>query len=163
MLKLDPDNVDAHKLLARIYVRTLGDVNAGDIQKENLSKAVEQFQAILRIEPDDLYSALWLARLYRFENQHADAEKVLRGILKRDADNGPALEQLSQILMDEGRSRKPSSCSPTLQAIPLPLTCSTCSATPTRKHRITRRPKTPIVKPLPTIPTIRATCTASQR
>jgi tetratricopeptide (TPR) repeat protein len=104
VLKLDPDNVDAHKLLARIYVRTLGDVNAGDIQKENLSKAVEQFQAILRIEPDDLYSALWLARLYRFENQHADAEKVLRGILKRDADNGPALEQLSQILMDEGRS-----------------------------------------------------------
>ena len=106
VLKLDPDNVDAHKLLARIYVRTLGDVNAGDVQKENLAKAVEQFQAILKIEPDDLYSALWLARLYRFENQHADAEKVLRGVLQRDADNGPALEQLSQILIDEGRSQE---------------------------------------------------------
>jgi tetratricopeptide (TPR) repeat protein len=105
-LKLDPDNVDAHKLLARIYVRTLGDVNAGDVQKENLAKAVEQFQAILKIEPDDLYSALWLARLYRFENQHADAEKVLRGVLQRDPDNGPALEQLSQILIDEGRSQE---------------------------------------------------------
>ncbi|MGA8036960.1 MAG: tetratricopeptide repeat protein [Candidatus Acidiferrales bacterium] len=106
VLKLDPDNVDAHKLLARIYVRTLGDVSAGDVQKENLAKAVEQFQAILKIEPDDLYSALWLARLYRFENQHADAEKVLRGVLQRDADNGPALEQLSQILIDEGRSQE---------------------------------------------------------
>jgi tetratricopeptide (TPR) repeat protein len=105
-LKLDPDNVDAHKLLARIYVRTLGDVNAGDVQRENLGKAIEQFQDILKLEPDDLYSALWLARLYRFENQHADAEKVLRGILQRDADNGPALEQLSQILMDEGRSQE---------------------------------------------------------
>ena len=29
-LKIDPDNVDAHRLLARIYVHTLGDVNAGD-------------------------------------------------------------------------------------------------------------------------------------
>jgi tetratricopeptide (TPR) repeat protein len=105
-LKIDPDNVDAHKLLARIYVRTLGDVNAGDVQRENLGKAIEQFQDILKLEPDDLYSALWLARLYRFENQHADAEKVLRGILQRDADNGPALEQLSQILMDEGRSQE---------------------------------------------------------
>jgi tetratricopeptide (TPR) repeat protein len=105
-LKIEPDNVDAHKLLARIYVRTLGDVNAGDVQRENLGKAIEQFQAILKLEPDDLYSALWLARLYRFENQHADAEKVLRGILQRDSDNGPALEQLSQILMDEGRSQE---------------------------------------------------------
>ncbi|HSY59462.1 MAG TPA: tetratricopeptide repeat protein, partial [Terriglobales bacterium] len=105
-LKIDPDNIDAHKLLARIYVRTLGDINAGDVQRENLGKAIEQFQDILKLEPDDLYSALWLARLYRFENQHADAEKVLRGILQRDADNGPALEQLSQILMDEGRSQE---------------------------------------------------------
>jgi tetratricopeptide (TPR) repeat protein len=103
-LKIDPDNVDAHKLLARIYVRTLGDVNAGELQKENLAKAIEQFQAILKIQPDDTYSALWLARLYRFENQHSDAEKVLRELLERDPGNSPALEQLSQILIDEGRS-----------------------------------------------------------
>ncbi len=103
-LKIDPDNVDAHKLLARIYVRTLGDVNAGDLQKENLAKAIEQFQAILKVQPDDTYSALWLARLYRFENQHGDAEKVLRTLLQRDPGNSPALEQLSQILIDEGRS-----------------------------------------------------------
>ena len=52
-LKTDPDNVDAHRLLARIYVRNLGDMTAGDVQQENLGKAVEQFQAILKIEPDD--------------------------------------------------------------------------------------------------------------
>src|ERR1700678_656871 len=104
VLALDPDNVDAHRLLARIYVRTLGDLTAGDTQKENLSKAISEFQAILRIQPDDTYSSLWLARLYRFENQHTDAEKVLRDVLQRDPGNGPALEQLSQLLIDEGRS-----------------------------------------------------------
>ena len=106
VLKLDPDNVDAHRLLARIYVRTLGDLTAADAQKENLTKAVTEFQAILKIQPDDTYSSLWLARLYRFENHHTEAEKVLRDMLQRDPGNGPALEQLSQLLIDEGRSQE---------------------------------------------------------
>jgi tetratricopeptide (TPR) repeat protein len=105
-LKIDPDNVDAHRLLARIYVRTLGDMSAGEVQQENLTKATEQFQAILKTDPDDTYSLLWLARLYRFQNQHAEAEKVLRQILAHDSDSGPALEQLSQLLIDQGRSQE---------------------------------------------------------
>jgi tetratricopeptide (TPR) repeat protein len=105
-LKIDPNNVEAHRLLARIYVRTLGDINAGQVQQDNLAKAVEQFEAVLRIEPRDTQAALWLARLYRFENQPAEAEKVLRGILAHETDNGSALEQLSQLLVDENRSQE---------------------------------------------------------
>src|SRR5271156_5378382 len=105
-LQADTNNVDAHRLLARIYVRELGDLSAGDVQKETLEKAITQFQEILKIQPDDVYSGLWLARLYRFENKHTEAETVLRGLLARDASNGPALEQLSQLLMDEGRSQE---------------------------------------------------------
>jgi tetratricopeptide (TPR) repeat protein len=105
-LKLDPNNIDAHRLLARIYIRTLGDMGAGEVQKESLDKAIEQFEAILKLQPDDQYSALWLARLYRFENQHDASEKVLRGLLQHDPDNGQALEQLSQLLIDEGRSQE---------------------------------------------------------
>jgi tetratricopeptide (TPR) repeat protein len=105
-LKSDPNNVDAHRLLARIYVRELGDLGAGEVQKETLEKAIAQFQEILKIQPDDVYSGLWLARLYRFENKHTEAETVLRRLLARDASNGPALEQLSQLLMDEGRSQE---------------------------------------------------------
>jgi tetratricopeptide (TPR) repeat protein len=105
-LKIDPNNVDAHRLLARIYVRQLGDLDAGATQPENLAKAIEQFQFILKLDPRDTYSALWLARLYRFQNQHDEAEKVLRGILKVEPDNAPALEQLSQLLIDEGRPQE---------------------------------------------------------
>jgi tetratricopeptide (TPR) repeat protein len=105
-LKIDPDNVDAHRLLARIYVRTLGDMNAGDVQQESLEKATAEFQAILKTEPNDTYSLLWLARLYRFQNKHTEAEKVLRQVIDHDPDNGPGLEQLSQLLIDEGRSQE---------------------------------------------------------
>jgi len=105
-LKIEPDNEDAHRLLARIYVRSLGDLSAGEVQQEMLGKAAEQFQAILKVDPSDSYSALWLARLYRFENRHEDAEKVLRGVLQREPDNETALEQLSQLLLDESRSQE---------------------------------------------------------
>lgn len=105
-LKIDPSNADAHRLLARIYVRSLGDLDSGEVQQENLAKAIDQFQSILKLDPRDTYSALWLARLYRFQNQHDEAEKVLQGILKIEPDNGPALEQLSQLLIDEGRPQE---------------------------------------------------------
>jgi tetratricopeptide (TPR) repeat protein len=106
VLKLDPDDVNARRLLAQIYVHALGDMGAGDLQKENLAKAVEQFQAILKLQPDDTYSALWLARLFRFQNKHEEAEKVLRNTVNLNPGNGAALEQLSQLLIDEGRSQE---------------------------------------------------------
>jgi tetratricopeptide (TPR) repeat protein len=105
-LAADPKNADAHRLLARIYVRSLGDQNVGDVQQEQLAKAVEQFEEVLKLDPSDTYSALWLARLYGFENHPDQAEQVLRGILQRDSDNEPALEQLSQLLTDEGRPQE---------------------------------------------------------
>src|ERR1700691_206752 len=103
-LKLEPDNVDAHRLLARIYVQSLGDIDSGDVQQANVDKAVTEFQAILKTVPDDEASALWLARLYRFQGKQREAEQILRDLLSRDPDLGQALEQLSQILIDEGRS-----------------------------------------------------------
>ncbi|HTV59925.1 MAG TPA: tetratricopeptide repeat protein [Verrucomicrobiae bacterium] len=105
-LQIDPDNVSAHRVLARIYVHQLGDVNTGQAQTDDISKAIEQFAAIQKLQPYDVSSALWLARLYRFENRHEEAEKVLRGVLQRNPDSEQALEQLSQLLIDGGRSQE---------------------------------------------------------
>ena len=103
-IKADPDNPGPHRLLARIYVRNLSEVNAGSAQRDTIDKAIEQFREILRLDPKDGQSALWLARLYRFENEHDKAEETLRTILTRDPQNEGALEQMSQLLMDEGRT-----------------------------------------------------------
>lgn len=103
-IKDDPNNVEARRLLAGIYIRTLGDISAGEVQKDNLNKAVTQFQEILKIKPDDASSALWLARLYHFEHQDAEAESVLQTFLQHDADNPAALEQLSQIYLDDSKA-----------------------------------------------------------
>jgi tetratricopeptide (TPR) repeat protein len=104
ILKRNPDDVPSRRLLGRIYLRNLGDVNVGTGQSEAASRAIEQFREINRLDPTDIESALWLARLYRLKNEHDKAEQVLRGILKTDPDNEPGVEQLTQLLMDEGKS-----------------------------------------------------------
>jgi len=104
ILKRDPDNVQSRRLLGRIYLRSLGDVSASNAQSETVGKAIEQYREINRLDPSDTESALWLARLYRLKNDHDKAEQVLRSILKTDPENEPAVEQLTQLLMDEGKS-----------------------------------------------------------
>jgi tetratricopeptide (TPR) repeat protein len=104
ILKRDPDNVQSRRLLGRIYLRSLGDTSAGNGQSETVSKAIEQYREINRLDPSDTESALWLARLYRLKNEHDQAEQVLKGILKTDPEYEPAVEQLTQLLMDQGKA-----------------------------------------------------------
>ncbi len=104
ILKKDPDNLPARRLLARIYVRTLGDLSAASGQRETVNRAIEQYKEILRIDPSDDEAALWLARLHRLQNDTEKAGQVLRGLLDREPENEAAVEQLTQMLLDQGKS-----------------------------------------------------------
>jgi len=114
MIAKDPNNLSARRLLARIYVRTLGDLSDTSGQKDTLAKAAEQYQEILRLDPTDTDAALWLARLDRLQNENDQAESVLRTLLAREPENENAVEQLTQLLLDEGKSQEAVS---SLQAI----------------------------------------------
>ena len=102
----DPDNLPARRLLARIYVRTLGDLSDTSGQRDTLARATEQYREIMRLDPADTDAALWLARLYRLQNEHDKAEAVLRGLLAREPENENAVEQLTRLLLDEGKSQE---------------------------------------------------------
>src|SRR6267143_1096561 len=104
ILRRNPDDVQSRRLLGRIYLRSLGDLSSGSGQSETVGRAIEQYREINRLDPSDTESALWLARLYRLKNEHDKAEQVLRSILKADPENELAVEQLTQLLMDEGKS-----------------------------------------------------------
>jgi tetratricopeptide (TPR) repeat protein len=104
LLKRDPNDLQSRRLLGRIYLRSLGDFSVGNGQSEIVGRAIEQYAEIYRLDPSDAESALWLARLYRLRNDHEKAENVLRGMLKEDPDNEPAIEQLTQLLLDAGKA-----------------------------------------------------------
>ena len=104
LLKRDPNDAQTRRLLGHIYLRSLGNPGEASGQSETVNRAIEQFKEVVRLDPNDTESVLWLARLYRLENQHDKAEEVLRSLLKNDADNEAGLEQLTQLLLDEGKS-----------------------------------------------------------
>jgi tetratricopeptide (TPR) repeat protein len=106
LLRRDPNDLQSRRLLGRIYLRSLGDFSVGNGQSEMVDRAIEQYAEIYRLDPSDSESALWLARLYRLRNEHEKAEAVLRGMLKEDPDNEPAIEQLTQLLLDEGKAQE---------------------------------------------------------
>jgi len=103
ILKRDPNDVQTRRLLGRIYLRSLGDLSSS-AQSDMADRAIEQYREVFRLDPSDAESALWLARLYRLRNQHDKAEDVLRSLLKQDPENEAAVEQLTQLLLDEGKS-----------------------------------------------------------
>lgn len=104
LLKRNPEDVQSRRLLGRIYLRSLGDLSSGNGQSETVGRAIDQYREICRLDPSDTESALWLARLYRLKNDHDKAEQVLKNILKSDPENELAVEQLTQLLMDEGKA-----------------------------------------------------------
>jgi len=106
VLRRDPDNLPARRLLARIYLRTLGNLSGADRQRELVARAVEQHREILRLDPEDTETALWLARLYRLQDEHDKAGEVLSAVLAREPENEYALEQYTQLLLDQGRPQQ---------------------------------------------------------
>src|SRR6202166_1771178 len=121
ILTKDPDNLPARRLLARIYVRTLGDLSNTAGQHDTLAHAAEQYREIVRLDPADIDAALWLARLYRLQNEQDNAEAVLQALLAREPANENGVEQLTQLLLDEGKSQEAiSSLQGVLQRAPTP-------------------------------------------
>jgi tetratricopeptide (TPR) repeat protein len=106
VLKRNPDDLPTHRLLALVYLRSMGDLNGSNVQGQNITKAIEEYSAVHRLDPSDQEATIWLARLYRLHNEMDKAEDVLRGVLKDDPENDAAVEQLTQLLLDENKSEE---------------------------------------------------------
>jgi tetratricopeptide (TPR) repeat protein len=102
VLKINPDQVDAHRLLAHIYWRNLAQAQPDKAAKESLGKAIEQFEALARLEPSDDENYLVLGRLYRLNSQNEKAEEVFKKALNADPDSRNALINLAQLYFDQG-------------------------------------------------------------
>lgn len=107
ILKRDPNNLEAHKLLGRIYLRSLGDMPGGGNSSENVLKlAIEQYEQIVKIEPGNVDDHLLLGRLYRLNNDFQKAESELKTAVKLDPDSEEAVTTLSLLYTDEGDTTK---------------------------------------------------------
>jgi tetratricopeptide (TPR) repeat protein len=102
IIKRDPKNLEAHKLLGRIYLRSLGDMPGGSGSDNVLKLAIEQYEEIVKIEPDNVDDHLLLGRLYRLNNDLQKAEAELKTAIKLDPSSEEAVTTLAMLYTDEG-------------------------------------------------------------
>jgi tetratricopeptide (TPR) repeat protein len=102
IIKRDPKNLEAHKLLGRIYLRSLGDMPGGNGSDNVLKLAIEQYEQIVKIEPDSVDDHLLLGRLYRLNSDLPKAESELKTAVKLDPSSEEAVTTLAMLYTDEG-------------------------------------------------------------
>jgi len=106
VLKRDPNDLATHRLLGRIFLRSLGDITVAGVQQDTVAKAIAEYSEVHRLDPTDQEASLWLARLYRLHNDPDHAEQILNAMLKDDPANEAAVEQLTQLLLDENKAEE---------------------------------------------------------
>ncbi len=78
-LKANPNDLSALRLLARIYAGRIGDGSRGSRIDENmLQKAVETYQKITALAPQDVTAWMMLAQLEKVSQNSTEAERAYK-------------------------------------------------------------------------------------
>jgi tetratricopeptide (TPR) repeat protein len=102
LLKANPDNIEARKILARIYSRQIGDPDQGKVDQAMLKNAIEQYEKITQQDPKDTESLSMLAKLYHVLHDDTSAERVYKQVMTLDPNDEEALNGLAMISADKG-------------------------------------------------------------
>jgi tetratricopeptide (TPR) repeat protein len=105
ILKQNPENMDARRMLGKIYMRMIG-AQDNKINEDYLKKAIEQYQKITAKESKDAESWVLLGNLYRVSNNSVDAEKAYNQALQAEPDNDGALTGLAMLYSGLGDNKR---------------------------------------------------------
>ncbi|MBI3940518.1 MAG: tetratricopeptide repeat protein [Acidobacteria bacterium] len=97
-LEKDSSNVDAHLLMGDIYfrVRLRQDPKAREL-------AVQEYETVLRLDPDNLSALSSLGRLYISANQYPKAEEIFQKLVNSQPD---AVEEFFLLALSQAEQRK---------------------------------------------------------
>jgi|HubBroStandDraft_6_1064221.scaffolds.fasta_scaffold05449_1 tetratricopeptide (TPR) repeat protein len=104
ILKRDGNNLEARRLLGRIYLRSLGDMQAGTQSQEILKLAIDQYEQIVKLDPKSVEDHLLLGRLYRLNNELLKSENEFKAAVKIQPDSEEAVTTLAYLYNEEGDS-----------------------------------------------------------
>ena len=115
LLKRDPNNLEAHRLLGHIYLRSLGDMQGGSGSDSVLKLAIEQYEQIVKLDAGSIDDHIMLGRLYHANNQLKKAEDEEKAAVKLAPESEEAVTALAMLYNEEGDNAK---AAETLAAVP---------------------------------------------
>ena len=99
--KKNPNDLDAHLLLGKMYVRLLGDMQ-GAQAAETLQLAIAEYEIVARLKPDDVETKLLLGQLYAANHQSAKAEAEFKEAQKLDGGSEEVILRMAALYGDQG-------------------------------------------------------------
>ena len=106
LLKNSPDNIDAHKLLGRIYLRQLSEaqnaVSSASPTGNALDQAIAEFEKIVSLEPKSVEDRMVLGQLYTVKHQSQKAEDQFKIAQAIEPDSEDVVLNLARLYAESG-------------------------------------------------------------
>jgi tetratricopeptide (TPR) repeat protein len=106
LLKNSPDNIDAHRLLGRIYLRQLGEgENSGSTTAPSdqvLQNAIAEFEKIVSLQPRSVEDHMVLGQLYSVKHQQAKAEEQFKIAQSIEPESEDVVLNLARLYAESG-------------------------------------------------------------
>jgi len=106
LLKSSPNDIDAHKLLGRIYLRQLGEgenATSGATAPNNvLDEAIAEFQKIVALQPKSVEDHMVLGQLYAVKHQPDKAEAEFKTAQAVEPESEDVVLNLAKLYAESG-------------------------------------------------------------
>jgi tetratricopeptide (TPR) repeat protein len=106
LLKTSPDNIDAHKLLGRIYLRQLGEQqnapSSASPSGNALDQAIAEFEKIVALQPKSVEDRMVLGSLYTVKHQQAKAEEQYKIAQNLEPESEEVILNLARVYVESG-------------------------------------------------------------
>jgi tetratricopeptide (TPR) repeat protein len=109
-VELNPNSVGAHKLLGDIYISSIQALQSGRQQispavlKENLDRAIHEYEEIVRIDRNDRDSYLMLGQLYRISDNPEKAAEIYKRFLGIEPESEEGVLALATLSIENDRN-----------------------------------------------------------
>jgi tetratricopeptide (TPR) repeat protein len=100
-IKKNPNDIDAHTLLARIYYRSLGNLQ-NSAQTQMVQLATVEYETLVRLQPNNVENHLLLGQLYEIAHDSGKAEAQFKAAQGLDSNSEEALLNMARLYSEQG-------------------------------------------------------------
>ena len=101
-IKTDPNDIAAHTLLGKVYLRSLGDMT-GAQAGEMLQLAIGEYEKLAVLKPKDLETHLLLGQLYGLNHDSAKAEAQFKIAQSLDGNSEDVVLNMARLYAEQGQ------------------------------------------------------------
>jgi tetratricopeptide (TPR) repeat protein len=101
----NPNDVEAHELLGKVYLRSLGDMQSQQ-SGQMLQLAIAEYEKLAQLKPNDVETLLLLGQLYGVNHDSAKAEAQFKEAQKIDANSEEVALNMARLYSEEGETKR---------------------------------------------------------